>query len=63
MKLTEKDFAKSFGVNESEMTTNLIALIAGFDFEITEIVGEAKDDLLINVVEKIRQDEQKIYKK
>jgi len=60
MKLTDKDFAKSFGVNESEMTTNVISLIADLDFEITEIVGEARDDLLIKVVEKIRQDEQVI---
>ena len=60
MKLTQKDFEKSFGVNESEMTAKAIALIADLDFEITEIVGEAKDDLLIQVVDKIRQDEQVI---
>ena len=60
MKLTQKDFAKSFGVNESELTTKATALILDFDFEIAEIIDEAKDDLLIQIVEKIRQDEQVI---
>ena len=60
MKLTQKDFASSFGVHESEIPAKSSALIGELDFEITEIVGKARDKLIIQVVDKIRQDEQVI---
>lgn len=60
MKLTRKEFANSFGIQDSEMTTKALQLIMELDFEISEIVGKAKDDLLIQIVDRIRGDEQVI---
>lgn len=60
MKLTQKDFASSFGVKESEISAKTSDLIEKLDFEMSEITGRAKDELLIQVIDKIRQDEQVI---
>jgi len=60
MKLTQRDFAHSFGVHESEIPSKTNALIGELDFEVTEIVGQARDALIVQIVDKIRQDEQVI---
>jgi hypothetical protein len=60
MKLTQKDFADSFGVNEFDIPTKTKALISKLDFQIAEIIGKERDELIVQVVDKIRRDEQVI---
>lgn len=60
MLLTHKDFANSFGIGESEMPAKALQLIRDKNFEMSEIVGAAKDKLLIEIITRIRGDEQVI---
>jgi hypothetical protein len=60
MKLTQKDFALSFGVSESEIPEKTAILISELDFEIEAIVGKERDNLIIQIIDKIRSDEQEI---
>jgi hypothetical protein len=60
MKLTQKDFALSFGVSESEIPEKTAILISELDFEIEAIVAKERDNLIIQIIDKIRSDEQEI---
>ena len=60
MKLTHKEFAKSFGLGDSEIPAEVHQKILDLDFEMSEITGAAKDDLLIQIIDRIRRDEQVI---
>lgn len=60
MNLTIADFARSFGVLESDISLEISNLIKKFNFEITEIEGKERDNLVIRIIEKIRYDEQSI---
>lgn len=58
MKLTKKDFAESFGVDESEISVHTENLINSFNFEVKQITDSDRDRLIIRIIEKIRRDEQ-----
>ena len=60
MKLTADDFAKSFGVPTKNFSVDLTNLIDGLALEIAPIVGESRDRLIIQVIERIKSDKQVI---
>jgi len=58
MKLTPDDFAKSFGVPTEIFSADLIDLITSLDLEISPIVGESRDKLITQIIERTKNDKQ-----
>ena len=60
MEITVNEFAKSFGVEVSELTEKVVESINSKNFNLIEIRGEERDRLLLRIVDKIRLDQQVI---
>jgi len=56
-KVTLQDFAESFGTTESDLSV-CKSLFDKFDFSYREISGKEKDDLILQVLRKIKNDTQ-----
>lgn len=55
-----EEFAKSFGINASELPILTTECILNMDFSLNELTDIERDKLLIKIIEKIRNDKQKI---
>jgi hypothetical protein len=60
MKLTNEDFAKSFGEIESELDDSVKTLIKESDLSLFSVTDHDRDILLIEIIDRIRTDKQVI---
>jgi len=58
--VTAKDFAKAFDVSESDIVDKCGQLIDSYDFSYNYINGEQRDQLIIKILERIKEDNQVI---
>jgi SAM-dependent methyltransferase len=58
--VTAKDFAKAFDVSESDIVDKCGQLIDSYDFSYNYIDGEQRDQLIIKILERIKEDNQVI---
>lgn len=58
--VTAKDFARAFDVSESDIVDKCGRLIDSSDFSYSYIDGEQRDQLIIKILEKIKEDNQVI---
>lgn len=61
--LSKDDFANSFGVNSNELAPTVIKMIEEENLQIVPIVGKERDELIIEVIDRIRSDRQVIAAK
>ena len=55
-----KDFAESFGVGKNKITGECLKLIKKCDFSYRKLSGKERDDVVIEILNKIANDQQKI---
>ena len=59
-KVTIKNFAEHFGTDENDFSEKTRELITNIDFSYTEINGIERDNLILKIIKRIEQDNQKI---
>jgi len=60
MKLTISDFADSFGENEKDLDASVRSLIGDSDISLTPVLSQERDMLIVEIIERIRNDKQVI---
>lgn len=59
-KITKKDFAISFGVNESDIIDKCSELIKNYNFSYRPIINKDRDELIMKILKRIEEDTQVI---